>query len=71
MEHGFSQWRKSSQTAYNLINNGTKLWTKNDLCDIEEQLAQSIGHESFTVRSIQGTFLSIKNPMFHEQSPIW
>jgi len=64
-------WQRSSQVASNLYNNGTKLWTEGDLRDIEQQLAQSETLENFTIRSINGTVVLIKNPMFGEQIPIW
>lgn len=71
LEYTYSEWQKSSQTASNLYDNGVKLWTKNDLRDIEQQLAQSETRENFIVRTIDGTLVSIKNPMFGEQFPIW
>jgi hypothetical protein len=69
--YGCTGWRKSSQAAYNLYRGGTKLWTKAALLDIEQQLAQSKTRRIFTVRSIDGTVISIVNPMFGEQHPIW
>jgi hypothetical protein len=71
LEYGCSKWRRSSQIASNLFNDGSKLWTKNDLRDIEQQLAQSNNRKIFTVRSIDGTVVSIKNHMFGERLPIW
>lgn len=71
LEYSCSEWRRSSQIAANLFENGSKLWTKNDLRDIEQQLAQSETHEYFTVRTIDDTVVSIKNPMFGERFPIW
>lgn len=71
LEYGCSEWRMSSQVAFNLFNNGSKLWTKADLRDIEQQLAQSETCEVFTVRSIQRNLVTIKNPMFGERTPLW
>lgn len=71
LEYTYSEWQRSSQTASNLYDNGVKLWTKNDLRDIEQQLAQSETRENFIVRTIDDTLVSIKNPMFGEQFPIW
>jgi hypothetical protein len=71
LDYGCSEWRRSSQVASNLYNNGSKLWTEVDLRDIEQQLAQSETRENFTIRSIDGTVGSIKNPMFGERFPIW
>jgi hypothetical protein len=70
MLYGCTGWRKSSQVAYNLDHGGTKLWTKSDLLDIEQKLAQSKTYRIFTVRSIDGALVSIVNPMFGEEPPI-
>ena len=69
--HDCTVWRQSSQAAFNLYMDGVKLWTKNDLLDIEQQLAQLKEHKNFTVRLIGGTTLTTRNPMFGEESPIW
>jgi len=66
-----SVWRKSSQAAANLYNNGSKLWTKEDLRDIEHQLENSENQETFRVRLIDDTVVSVENIMFGEESPIW
>jgi hypothetical protein len=50
---------------------GIKLWRKEDLVGIEQQLAQSRTTEKFTVRRIDGSVVHIKNPMFGVQKPIW
>lgn len=71
LDYGFSPWRISSQAASNLYNHGVKLWTKEDLRDIEQQLEHSATHQHFKVRSIDGGTILIKNPMFGEQAPIW
>lgn len=71
LDYGCSEWRKSSQIASNLYEEGVKLWSKHDLQDIEQQLSQSVDLEYFTVRLIDGTEARIKNPMFAERLPIW
>lgn len=71
LDYACSEWRRSSQSAANLFDNGVKLWKKSDLRDIEQQLAHSEIREVFTVRTIDNTMISIKNPMFGEASPIW
>lgn len=71
LEYGCSEWRKSSQIASNLYEDGVKLWLKHDLQDIEQQLLRSMDLEYFTVRLINGTEARIKNPMFAERRPIW
>ena len=71
LDYGCSPWTISSQRAADLYNSGVKLWRKEDLADIEGQLAESISMEKFTVRRIDGSIIYIKNPMFKVQNPIW
>ncbi|KAL4935380.1 hypothetical protein BDV06DRAFT_207152 [Aspergillus oleicola] len=71
LNYGCTDWRISSQRAADLFNSGTKLWTKEDLRDIEQQLAQSSIMERFSVRGIDGSIIQISNPMFQVQNPIW
>ncbi|KAI0858078.1 hypothetical protein F4860DRAFT_327435 [Xylaria cubensis] len=71
LEYGDSPWRTSSQRASDLYESGVKLWRKEDLVDIEQQLAQSRAAEKFTVRRLDGSLVHIKNPMFGVQKPIW
>ncbi|EEH37996.2 hypothetical protein PAAG_00917 [Paracoccidioides lutzii Pb01] len=66
-----SHWIISSQRAADLYDSGVKLWRKEDLADIEQQLAHSRTTEKFTVRRIDGSVIHIKNPMFGVQKPIW
>ncbi|KAI1420763.1 hypothetical protein F5Y12DRAFT_92415 [Xylaria sp. FL1777] len=71
LEYGCSPWRTSSQQASDLYELGAKLWRKEDLLHIEQQLAQSHAAEKFTVRRLDGSLVHIKNPMFGVQKPIW
>ncbi|KAI0152315.1 hypothetical protein F4776DRAFT_601102 [Hypoxylon sp. NC0597] len=71
LDYGCSHWKTSSQRAADLYDSGVKLWRKEDLVDIELQLAQSCTAEKFTVRRIDGSIVHIKNPMFGVQKPIW
>ncbi|KAI8947705.1 hypothetical protein F4801DRAFT_592403 [Xylaria longipes] len=71
LDYGCSHWRISSQRAADLYDSGVKLWRKEDLVDIEQQLARSYTAEKFTVRRIDGSIVHIKNPMFGVQKPIW
>ncbi|KAI1174781.1 hypothetical protein F4777DRAFT_579674 [Nemania sp. FL0916] len=71
LDYGCSPWRMSSQRAADLYDSGVKLWRKEDLVEIEQQLAQSCTTEKFTVRRIDGSVVNIKNPMFGVQKPIW
>ena len=71
LDYGCSNWKTSSQRAADLYDSGVKLWRKEDLVDIERQLAQSFTARKFTVRRIDGSVVHIKNPMFGVQKPIW
>ncbi|KAK2879968.1 hypothetical protein FQN49_000694 [Arthroderma sp. PD_2] len=71
LDYGCSHWRISSQRSADLYRSGAKLWRKEDLVDIEQQLAQSQITEKFTVRRIDGSVIHIKNPMFGVSKPIW
>jgi len=71
LDYGCSPWRTSSQRAADLYNLEVKLWRKEDLVDIEQQLSESFTAEKFTVRRIDGSVVYIKNPMFGVQKPIW
>ncbi|TRX98428.1 hypothetical protein FHL15_000502 [Xylaria flabelliformis] len=54
LQYGCSRWRQSSQCAAGLYDSGVKLWRKEELKNIEEQLAQSCTLRMFTVRSFNG-----------------
>lgn len=71
LDYGCSPWKTSSQRAAELYDSGVKLWRKEDLVDIEQQLADSFTTEDFTVRRIDGSVVYIKNPMFGVEKPIW
>ncbi|KAI1377915.1 hypothetical protein F4677DRAFT_413899 [Hypoxylon crocopeplum] len=71
LNYGCSSWILSSQCASDLYEAGVKLWRKEDLVDIEAQLARSFETEYFTVRRIDGVVARIKNPMYMIQNPIW
>lgn len=71
LKYGCTAWRISSQRAADLYSAGAKLWTKEDLEDIEQQLRQSYAMEQFSVRRIDGSILTIANPMLQVQNPIW
>ncbi|KAI1755799.1 hypothetical protein F4782DRAFT_538250 [Xylaria castorea] len=71
LDYGCSHWKTSSQRAADLYDSGVKLWRKEDLVDIEQQVAQSCIAEKFTVRRIDGSIVHIKNPIFGVQNPIW
>ncbi|KAL6851346.1 hypothetical protein ACO1O0_008474 [Amphichorda felina] len=43
---------------------GARLWTKNDLVDIERQLEQSASLDRFTLKCLDGTVVQVKNPFF-------
>ncbi|KAI2463301.1 hypothetical protein F4781DRAFT_440726 [Annulohypoxylon bovei var. microspora] len=71
LNYGCSSWILSSQCASDLYEAGVKLWRKEDLVDIEAQLARSFETEYFTARRIDGVVARIKNPMYRIQNPIW
>jgi hypothetical protein len=71
VDYRCSPWTTSSQRAADLYESGVKLWRKEDLVDIEQQLMRSFTMERFTVRRIDGTVIHIKNPMFGVPKPIW
>ncbi|KAF3389156.1 hypothetical protein F1880_004548, partial [Penicillium rolfsii] len=71
LDYGCTDWRISSQRAADLYSSGTRLWTKEDLEDIEQQLRQSYEMERFSVRRIDGSRIQICNPMFQIRNPIW
>ncbi|KAK8000750.1 hypothetical protein PG990_013350 [Apiospora arundinis] len=64
-------WFASSQLAADLYASGAKLWRRDDLRNIEKQLAQRRTLRNFTVRLFNGDFVSIPNPMFGVEKPIW
>jgi hypothetical protein len=71
LDYGCTDWRISSQRAADLYRSGARLWTKEDLEDIEQQLRQSYAIERFSVRRVDGSIIQISNPMFQVQNPIW
>ncbi|KAI0187981.1 hypothetical protein EV127DRAFT_343418 [Xylaria flabelliformis] len=71
LQYGCSHWRNSSQRAAVLYDSGAKLWRKEELKNIEEQLAQSCTVRMFTVRRFDGRKVHIRNPMFGVKKPIW
>lgn len=71
LDYGCTPWRSSSQRAADAYDQGINLWRREDLADIEQQLAQSRTAEKFTVRRTDGSVVHIKNPMFGVQKPIW
>jgi hypothetical protein len=70
-EEASTEWRRSSQAVSNLYMNGTKFWTKSDLRDIEQQLSESKTLEHFTLHTVDGRTIIIKNRVFGEEASIW
>ncbi len=68
-EDAHTTWMKSSQKAANLYRDGVKIWTKEGLADIEHQLARNL--EIFTICSIDGQEVKVKNPQFGVKWSIW
>ncbi|KIM97356.1 hypothetical protein OIDMADRAFT_32356 [Oidiodendron maius Zn] len=71
LDYKCSPWTTSSQRAADLYYSGAKLWRKEDLVDIEQQLTKAYTAEKFTLRRLDGNIISIKNPMFGVLKPIW
>ncbi|KAK7917477.1 hypothetical protein PG985_011085 [Apiospora marii] len=68
---GYTQWTLSTQAAAELYAGGAKLWTKESLRDIEQQLVEFQTRELFALRRLDGSTIRIKNPMFGKSDPIW
>ncbi|KAL3478925.1 hypothetical protein BJX99DRAFT_255931 [Aspergillus californicus] len=60
----------SQRVAAALYSSGTRLFTKKDLEDIEQQLRQSYTMKRFSLRQINGRIIQISNPMFQAKNPI-
>ena len=71
LDYKCSPWIISSQRAADLYYSGAKLWRKEDLVDIEQQLTKACDAEKFTLRRLDGSIVHIKNPMFGALKPIW
>lgn len=71
LDYGCTPWRLNSQRATELYELGVKLWRREDLIDIEQQLGESFTLEKFTARRLDGGVVYIKNPMFGVLKPIW
>ncbi|KAH8885225.1 hypothetical protein GQ53DRAFT_751505 [Thozetella sp. PMI_491] len=71
VEHSNAQWISSSQRAADLYSSGSPLWRREDLIDIEQQMAQSYALETFTLRRFDGSGIRVANPMFGVTKPIW
>ncbi|KAI1208189.1 uncharacterized protein F4807DRAFT_461915 [Annulohypoxylon truncatum] len=62
---------ENTQSAIELYRSGQKLWIGRDLERIEYELAHCRTTPSFTIRRIDGSTISVKNPMFGVVNPIW
>ncbi|KAJ5719696.1 hypothetical protein N7493_007274 [Penicillium malachiteum] len=67
---GCKDWPICQKVA-DLYNSGARLFTKEDLEDIEDQLRQSSTMKRFLVRRLDGNITRISNPYFRDQNPIW
>jgi hypothetical protein len=71
-EYDVAERQESIQLVSDLYDEGVKLWTKQNLLDIEQQLLQCAKLEYFTIHQIDGTEARIKNPMFGVTTPpVW
>lgn len=71
LDYGCTPWRISSQRVADLYDSGTKLWTKDNLVDIERQLEQSATLDKFTVKTLDGKQVHVKNPGYGARKLIW
>ncbi|KAJ5929033.1 hypothetical protein N7454_006881 [Penicillium verhagenii] len=71
LDYGHSDWQISSQRAAGLYSSGIKLWTRENLKDIEQQLGESYTRDSFSVRRIDRRIVQSSNITFQVQNPIW
>jgi hypothetical protein len=71
LHYGCSAWVLSSQYASDAYDAGHELWRKEQLADIETQLARSFEIEYFAVQRVDNVIIHIKNPMYQIQHPIW
>ncbi|KAI2462819.1 hypothetical protein F4781DRAFT_172321 [Annulohypoxylon bovei var. microspora] len=62
---------ENTQNAIDLYRSGQKLWMGYDLERVEYELVHYRTMPSFTIRRIDGSVVSIKNPMFGVSNPIW
>lgn len=62
---------ENTQKAADLYRSGQKLWIASDLERIEDELAHSKDMPSFTIRRIDGSTVSVKNPMYGIANPTW
>lgn len=70
-EHISSQWVISSQRASDLYESGVKLWTKKQLRDIEQDLAETPTKVCFALSRIDGTTIHVSNPLYGVEKAIW
>ncbi|KAJ6008504.1 hypothetical protein N7540_012480 [Penicillium herquei] len=66
-----SSWMLKIQWATELYRAGTKLWTKEDIRDIEQQLTNCCLMPRFSVRQLDGRIIEVVNPIYQVENPIW
>lgn len=71
IDYGLTPYRRRTQHVSDMYDAGARLWTKNDLVDIERQLEQSASLDRFTLKCLDGTVVQVKNPFFGVRKPIW
>ena len=70
LDYGCTPYRISSQHVADLYDSGTKLWTKEDLVNIERQLEQSATLDGFAVQCVSSKHVPVRNPLFGVRAPI-
>ncbi|KXJ97257.1 hypothetical protein Micbo1qcDRAFT_191794 [Microdochium bolleyi] len=71
LDYCCSDWVARSQQTFALYHAGARLWRREDLVDIEQQLEHATTAETFTLRRVDGSHIKIKNPMLGVENPIW
>jgi len=65
------KWIASTQKAAELYDAGEKIWHRQTLLDIERQLTESRTLKKFIVPCLDGSLISIPNPTYGHNKPIW
>lgn len=62
---------ENTQKIADLYHSGKKIWIRSDFERIEHELMHWRTQPSFNIRRIDGSVVSIRNPMLGVSDPIW
>ncbi|KAI4871196.1 hypothetical protein F4820DRAFT_463375 [Hypoxylon rubiginosum] len=62
---------EATQKSADLYRSGARLYVRSDLERIENELSHCQTTPSFTIRRIDGSTVSVKNPMYGVSQPMW